>query len=183
MFSLFSSQIFAGNADECNFLKDKDDPAYTPGLYGLCIAWHNADEDDAEALADKFFERAGFVVPGYPVVPDINDDEQDLTFDCPCWDGVELLSVCALGQARVTVDAQTGEIIGATFLNLVSFTAEGFGTGEGHCAHVIQDLITNNYLYENYNNDQPLTADEALDCQAELDIIAEIHLNEECPDS
>ena len=61
-----------------------------------------------------------------------------------------------------------------------SFDAELFGTDSPSCGHVVQDLLTGEYLLENLNND--LTLDQALDCQAELDIIAEIHLNDECPE-
>ena len=43
-FIMFSTTPFAGNVEECEFLKDGD---YTKGLYGLCIAYYNAGNDNA----------------------------------------------------------------------------------------------------------------------------------------
>jgi hypothetical protein len=177
LFSLFSVPAFAGNAEDCNYLKDKKHPDYAPGLYGLCVAWHNADEKAADALADKFFNRAGFPVPGS------EEPNSESQFDCPCWDEVEFSAVCELGQpSSLVLDMESGVVTAVTFIDFATFTAELFGTEEANCGHVIQDLMSQgDPLFEDIQNN--LSPDEALDCQAELDIIAEIHLNNECPEA
>lgn len=177
LFSMFPVSAFAGNAEDCDYLKDKNHPDYAPGLYGLCVAWHNADEKAAEALADKFFNRAGFPVPGS------EEPNTEPQFDCPCWDEVEFSAVCSLGEpSTVVFDASSGVVTAVTFIDFATFTAEIFGTEEANCGHVVQDLFSpGDPLLEDVQGN--LSFDEALDCQAELDIIAEIHLNNECPES
>jgi hypothetical protein len=175
LFALISGQVFAGNIEECDFLKDKKHPDYQPGLYGLCVAWHNADDNAADLLADKFFERAGFVVPGS------EDPNTEPSFDCPCWSDVEFSAVCALGEATsVVVSPQSGLVTAVTFVDFATFDANNFGTAAPACSHVEQNLVTGEvYINNTITN---LTPDEALDCQAELDVIAMIHLNNECPE-
>ena len=41
MLSTFSGQLFAGDATLCDPLKQGQNKS----LYGLCVAWHHADED------------------------------------------------------------------------------------------------------------------------------------------
>jgi len=176
MFALVSGQVFAGNIEDCDFLKDKNHPDYQPGLYGLCVAWHNADDNAADKLADKFFERAGFVVPGS------EDPNTEPSFDCPCWSDVEFSAVCALGEpTNVSVNMQTGMTFAVTFVNFATFNSSNFGTLAPACSHVEQNILPPGETFIN-NTITNLTPDEALDCQAELDVIAMIHLNDECPE-
>lgn len=70
-----ANSAFAGNVEECEVLKD----GYTKGLYGLCIAWHNAGNDNArDRILDKYEGKAG---PGDPPMPGTEDE-----VPCPCWD-------------------------------------------------------------------------------------------------
>jgi hypothetical protein len=80
-----SNTAFAGNdgVAACDYLKDKDSSYYMPSLYGLCVAWHNADEDARGDLADKFEQRAGYLPPGPPAPPPTTPVLLDT---CPCWD-------------------------------------------------------------------------------------------------
>ncbi|HEX6092260.1 MAG TPA: hypothetical protein VFZ07_02850, partial [Dongiaceae bacterium] len=55
-----ANTVFAGNVEDCEPLKQSGQKS----LYGLCVAWHNADEDAKDAIAEKFFDRAGYDVPG-----------------------------------------------------------------------------------------------------------------------
>lgn len=74
-----AGSAFAGNVEECETLKD----GYTKGLYGLCIAWHNAGSDSArDRILDKYEDKAG---PGDPPMPGTEDE-----VPCPCWDEVGL---------------------------------------------------------------------------------------------
>jgi len=120
LLGLFSISAFAGNAAECDYLKDKEDNPehpdyeYQPGLYGLCIAWHNADEEARVALGEKFLERAGFEVPG-----------SESGLQCPCWKGVVLEDI--EGQASPFF-CDDGSVVWASFQSgpvLREFIADG----------------------------------------------------------
>ena len=76
--SMFSSQVLASNVDACDEVKKAK-----KGLYGLCVAWHNADEEGKNEIADRYRDRSGGdEVPG-----------STTAFSCPCWSGVELGSI------------------------------------------------------------------------------------------
>jgi hypothetical protein len=166
-FGIFGSTAFAGNVEDCEFLKDKSHPDYAPGLYGLCVAWHNADEDAKDELADMFFDRAGFEVPG----SDEPEDPPD--FLCPCWDELTFEDVCALGAPlTVTPGVQVQFNDGITF--------EGFLSPNGStaCRHTVQDLSDGSFLLDELI--LGLDAEAALDCQAERDIISVLYLDPAC---
>lgn len=99
-FSLFSSSAFSGNVDDCDFLKNKHLEDYTPGLYGICVAWHNASKNgDERALArleQKYSDRSG----GDPIPGSADDDKdgQDPFFECPCWNELTPEYMCGLGE-------------------------------------------------------------------------------------
>jgi hypothetical protein len=166
-FGVFVSPVFAGNVEDCEFLKDKSHPDYAPGLYGLCVAWHNADENAKDELADKFFDKAGFEVPGS------GDPEEPQDFYCPCWAEVTFADICALGApVAVTPGVQVA------FSNGIIF--EGFLSPNGGtvCRHTVQTLPGNEVVLDNLIT--TLSAEEALDCQAERDIIAALYLDPLC---
>ena len=166
---LLANTAFAGNVEDCESLKQSGQKS----LYGLCVAWHNADEDAKDGLAEKFLDRAGYPVPGS------EDEEPDPDFDCPCWSVVTFADICALGAPVFSDIALTYGDVG--FLNDIAFTIEGFGTdtGELACAHVIQDLLPGGgFLLENIVTG--LTEDEALDCLAEVSVIGTMFLGGGC---
>lgn len=81
-----SSQLLADGVEAC----DEDGMKATLqalDAYGLCIAWHNANENVKDKIAAKFEDRASFPVPGSEpeVVPDSEPEA-----DCPCWDADDL---------------------------------------------------------------------------------------------
>ena len=82
LFGFLSNVGLASNSDACDVLKDPEHVNYAPTMYGLCVAWHNANEDNKDKLFDKFQERAGFPVPG--------------SAGCPCWGATELQTTCSL---------------------------------------------------------------------------------------
>jgi hypothetical protein len=76
--SMFSSQVLASNVAACDEVKKAK-----KGLYGLCVAWHNADEEGKNEIAQKYRDRTGGdEVPGSSTV-----------FSCPCWSGVVLSEI------------------------------------------------------------------------------------------
>jgi hypothetical protein len=74
-----ANTAFAGNVGDCDSLKQSGQK----NLYGLCVAWHNADEGAKGGLAEKFLQRAGYPVPGSKPPPDPEP------VVCPCTDGMD----------------------------------------------------------------------------------------------
>jgi hypothetical protein len=121
MVSFFSSTVFAGNVEDCEFLKGDD---YTKGLYGLCIAYYNAGNDNArERIAANFNKKAG---PGEPTLP-LTDE-----VPCLCWDETHLAlasyegdpSACHMSTEQIRIDL-------AVYLESPSFFL--FTTDEAGC--------------------------------------------------
>jgi hypothetical protein len=164
---VFGDAAFAGGVEDCEFLKDKSHPDYAPGLYGLCVAWHNADEDAKNELADKFFDRAGFEVPGSGDV----DDPQDFT--CRCWSEVTFEDICALGAPLLVKPGRS-----VRFTDGITFEEYLSPDGSTACRHVIQALPNNEYLLDTLI--LTLSPEEALDCRAERDIIGTLYLDPNC---
>ncbi len=167
MLSIFSGQIFAGNAEICDPLKL--DPN-TKKLYGLCVAYQNANENAKIAFADAFFERAGFDVPGSG-------------FSCPCWytfgfddvnyavladdTEVELNPLDCLAEAEF--DAVTFSDVIEAGIVLQGFSA-GTTAGTTGCGY---------FLFEPgeppFFRQQPLSTDLVTLCRAEVQVMAEIN--------
>ena len=88
LFGLFlvsmSTLAFAGNVEDCEFLKGDQ---YSKGLYGLCIAFNNTDNEQARGrIRDNFAKKAvGDDDPEF-----IPGDEPDVLTPCPCWDYSDL---------------------------------------------------------------------------------------------
>ena len=166
-FGIFGATAFAGNVEDCEFLKDKSHPDYAPGLYGLCVAWHNADDNAKDQLAEKFFDRAGFEVPGSVDEP---EDPQD--FYCPCWSDVTYEDICELGLPTVRAGLDVSFNDGIVFEGFLS------PTGGVACRHTVQSLPGGEFVLDTLILN--LSAEEALDCQAERDIIGTLYLDEIC---
>lgn len=83
LFSLFSGSVFAGKIEACENIKH--DPAYK-GLYGLCNAYWNANENAQDKILAKFEKKAGPDGPGMPGL----DDTVPEPVACPCWVDGEL---------------------------------------------------------------------------------------------
>ena len=83
LFGLFSGSLFAGNVEACE--KIKHVPAYK-GLYGLCNAYWNADEEDRPDILRNFEKRApaGVTMPG--LGEETGPVGETVPIVCPCWD-------------------------------------------------------------------------------------------------
>jgi hypothetical protein len=104
--SIFSSTVFAGNDEDCVFLKGDD---YTKGLYGLCIAYYNAGNDNArDRIAAKFNKNAD---PGDPTLP-LTDE-----VPCPCWDELHLAEASLNGDPD-----QCSRSVNGTGTDLAAYT-------------------------------------------------------------
>jgi hypothetical protein len=147
-----ASSAFAGNVEECEFLKD----GYTKGLYGLCIAWHNAGSDNArDRILDKYEDKAG---PGDPPMPGTDDE-----IPCPCWGETELLDAAC----NRTLD-EAGPGFAIFDANLVQFFNYG-----------------SDCVYSNFNTGatviEATDSEQSLSCEAELVALVAGDLDEFCP--
>jgi len=167
----FANSAFAGNVEDCESLKESGQKS----LYGLCVAWHNADEDAKDGLAQKFFDRAGYPVPG----SEVDDPDPEPDFVCPCWSEVTFADICEFGMPLFTVFAPDSSFGDVLFRDNISFNLEAFGadTSFAACAHVVQDP-QGNFLLDNQLTG--LTNDEALICIAELQEMAGLYLDPLC---
>jgi hypothetical protein len=177
---LFSSQALAGNVEACEVLKDKNADGYVPGLYGLCVAYHNAsvngDQTAIDRISGKFFERCGC-----DTIPGTGDPGPDPTFACPCWSELTLDYVCDLGAPLVSTlelvdpadpdlaDVYEGIVI---FMNTDSLF-ENFGVAPdlSECAHLINNVGP---------SETNLTPAEGVDCGFEIGEIANLNTSEYC---
>jgi len=137
--SIFSSQVFAGKVLYCE--KEKDE-LKSQGLYGLCNAYWNADNENVRnQILANFVKKAGTSLdePGMPglepVVPDLPDQE----VTCPCWDFDTLVQVVACSGLPL-VENQTNQ---NTFDFAAFFTFEPtivwVAVAAGYTDIVIQD--------------------------------------------
>jgi hypothetical protein len=171
---IFANSTLAGNVADCDVLTDPESDMFAPKLYGLCVAWHNANEKAKPGLADKFFDRAGFDVPGSG---DGGGDPAD--FECPCWADVSIVDICALGSpdSVVSVGVFTRVFWDYESIEFEASVRETFGgdTLDPGCAHTI---IANDRTGEEFLNDvQSLIGMEtdAAICLLEADMIASLY--------
>jgi hypothetical protein len=165
MISIFSGSAFGGNVEECNFLKDKKLDGYVPGLYGICIAWHNASANGNENalinLEEKFAKKGGGTIPGSGGG---GDEGGDQWFECPCFAHLEPAHVCNLGNLFLNglnkYDPETPDLDDvyqgiAIFLN-GGIPVENFGVAAdlSECSHTIGGTLISreplNTLAEGY---------------------------------
>lgn len=94
VFVLLSGPALAGKVEVCEAIKH--DPEYK-GLYGLCNAYWNADEEGREAILRNFEKKAG---PDGPSMPGLEPEAA-----CPCWLGGENLYPVELGYLPTDAEA------------------------------------------------------------------------------
>jgi hypothetical protein len=89
--SIFSSQVFAGKVPFCEVEKDE---LKSKGLYGLCNAyWNVDDENDKFQILVNFVKKAGTTLDD-PGMPGWKPDGL-VEVTCPCWDFDTLVQVIA----------------------------------------------------------------------------------------
>lgn len=169
-FGFFANTSLAGSVADCEPLKQNGDKS----LYGLCVAWHSADEDARTRLADKFFDRAGYPVPGSV---DSEPEPEPADFECPCWSDLSYAFICELGEPRyadLQYDWGYGDV---DFSGLVDFTVENFNGDAwlSGCAHTIRDM--NNQMLEGSIIISGLSEEAAMTCLIEVIEIGEMYDN------
>ena len=170
--TLLSGHALAGNESDCDPLIDPNSNQYAPNLYGLCVAWHHADEDTKDKIAENFRRRSGG-----KAVPGSSD------FSCSCWRN---LSYGEVGM--VLVDGSPTEL-SVSFCDVSEFNSNdrlflrgsgytqgfsaGFSNGAYGCAYLLADPEEITYSI------MELTDGEARVCRQELQGIALLY-EEDC---
>jgi len=116
LLSVMASTAVAGNAEECEFLKDGD---YSKGLYGLCIAWHNAGNDNARASIERAFEKKA-TGPNDPT--EVPGSGPDLT-TCPCLDALAAINDFNWGE-NIFCETDSGNDL-AVYVNPFEYKSIG----------------------------------------------------------
>lgn len=162
MISIFSNQLLAAKTAECDGVTKKK------GLYGLCVAWHNANDKAKGKIAAKFFGLAGFALPGSE--DPVKEPEPTPDYFCPCWTDVSMADVCSLGSPTAAV------LMG--FINVVTWQDELTGVDEFFSADEMGCIYEGQFAAQQVLDN--LTDDEKLDCLAEIGSIAAIHNGGSC---
>jgi hypothetical protein len=158
MLSIFSGQALAGNALDCELLKQTKNKS----LYGLCVAWHNADETAKLGIADKFFDRAGFTVPGSD------------TFDCYCWGHLSYDEVCDIANSPTATP-----IKGENAITFMDYLLTQFGADKTSCTLLIYSYSLEGFIELITSEDSSY---DPISCMAEVQVISTFPDNEDlCP--
>lgn len=120
VFVLLSGPVLAGKVEVCEAIKH--DPEYK-GLYGLCNAYWNADEEGREDILRNFEKKAG---PGGPTMPGLEPEAA-----CPCWLGGENLYPVELAYLP-----QDSQVAGAFAIARYEFGAVQYVVQPNFCAYV-----------------------------------------------
>jgi hypothetical protein len=157
LFSMLSGTVFAGKIAVCENIKH--DPAYK-GLYGLCNAYWNADEDAQPVILEQFRRKAGENGPGMPGLEPGGEEIPDPV--CPCWPDSQI-------DIGVTPDYWSCQVTDtyawASYdSGLVQYTLGGDGVNScSYLNYLTSELI----IYPDLNNPVPTDEEMAL-CAAQL---------------
>ncbi len=154
---LISGPVYAGADAVCEPLKgDKN----SKGLYGLCVAYYNAGNDNARArIRENYIRKSGGDdVPGLKPEPDPNPEAE-----CPCWGEVELLEASC--NHSLTFSADDRAVFDNNFINFFNFPTS--------CAY------SNSYTGAVIG--LPTSLEESLTCQAGIDALINGTLLDLCP--
>ena len=142
------------------------------GLFGLCVAWHNADEKGKEKIAERFDARSD--------VP-LSDIVGGGKFSCPCWPGLELDAIGEVTPPTICfLDTHLGDFatFGTSSTQKQSFLTDGIG-----CAYSPNyiDLKGNKF---NTGTDNPDLGDAGQQCLEEMQQILDAYFDggEACPE-
>ena len=104
--SFVASPVFAGDVDEC---EKQLKGISSPGLYGLCVAYHNAGSSNAmDRILENYNKKKG---PGDPDMPGTGE-----SVPCPCWTVDQIAT--AICKADPFVYSSTGDPNIAVYLQL-----------------------------------------------------------------
>lgn len=169
VFSLLSGSVFAGDKGVCDENEYGGKKALQKaGVYGLCVAYQNADDADKPGIAEKFKARFGDDVPGLDPV---------LDFSCPCFDRVSFADVCTYGAPIYMPTVIDGVLQGGlVFFSLENGESVFFDTFDANCsyAHVDAEFNAIDEEYRSVEQGNPLVDDEPFACRADLEAIGTI---------
>jgi hypothetical protein len=187
--SILSFSVFAGDKSICDegvlFEETENEVVYDKkllqqlGVYGLCVAYQNASEEDKPGLAAKFEDRADFPVPGSEVATDLQ-----AVFTCPCWSDISYVDVCELGSPFNSDFGDTTVWFFADFDEFTSgeeriYSFNSVNSTPKFCAFSIEKLkydeINDQWVtdyFERMTGVGDLSDSESETCNAEVKVIA-----------
>lgn len=131
------------NEGVCNVLQ-----GMTPGLYGLCVAYCEAQ--DLDMVGDKPVPNSRILANYRKKMQAGDPDMPCLQVPCPCWDAEELAAITASGNALCTTGSSSAQIRNQTTFGLIDL-------GRPLCRYVDANTAT-----QRLNADFP--AEEAQSC-------------------
>lgn len=161
--SMFSSQALAASAEACDQVKKAK-----KGLYGLCVAWYNADEKGQAIIAAKFDARSD--IPLSKIV-DSQSEPPEQDFYCPCWAEISIDDILPLCKPTFSQLSDSDNVVAWFDPDpYYFFAASTTSTG---CAYDSASVFPISF--------DDLNSDEILDCVAEIESIATSYLsNPDC---
>jgi hypothetical protein len=163
LFSVLASPVVA-DVEDCVSLKG----TASKGLYGLCVAYWNAGNDNArDRILDNFEKKAGPDV-GMPGLK-----RQKVT--CPCWEDEALLLNAACNHSLTNSVTGEGVEVAQFDFGLILFQANDFFSETGGC------IYTNFYDIQ-FNEFLPTNAEENLTCRAGVNALVAGDLLDLCPE-
>lgn len=155
-FGFFSSQTLAGNVEDCEVLVGG-----TPGLYGLCVAWHNAGNDNSRDRIMKNYDKKR--EPGDPDLPGSGD-----AILCPCWGQTEILNAVCNYNVKAS---SSGFVVFGDGNELQFFN---FETDPTFCVY-------SDFTGTPVSIQLATTPEESLTCAAQISLMADGSLIDQCP--
>jgi hypothetical protein len=160
LLSVLASPVLAALQD-CEDERDN----LTRGLYGLCVAYHNAgNENVRDRILDNFTKKAG---PGGPKMPGTElpqqPDPNPQEVACPCWPGEEITNANSYDAPAEA--CQIGSPI--------EFAIYGFGPPEAPVVtfHIETGLCI--YIGPYAARFLPVGSEEELTCRAGIQVLSE----------
>jgi len=158
LLSFLASPVLAGNVEECEALKGNA----SPGLYGLCIAYHNADSARAqERILNNYDKKAG---PNDPPMPGTGD-----SVPCACWTVEQMAAAIDFAPAfecRTSFDPEFA-VYSPTGLPVVTFLVES-----NSCFYIGPDAIL---------GVSPLDPDVEQACRDGIQALVDMDFGSSCP--
>ncbi|MEJ8568969.1 hypothetical protein [Elongatibacter sediminis] len=165
--AVFSTALQAGSRggaahageEVCDVLRDGD---YTKGLYGLCVAYCQAEARSDKVLAN--YERKR------------NEDDPDMPClvepdpVCPCW-SAEMVGAVLNGSAT-PVSCMSDDAAEAVFIDFGVPSYEAFSTDASTCAYLLDPDFVPNNGDETYLQ-LPLQEGEEAACRADIETLCQ----------
>ena len=171
MLVLSANPVFANGKSEDDPCADLKNNRYYKGLYGLCVAYQNADESGRQDIIKLWDKRVAELPPAIepPLMP--NRTDELVNFECECWGKFDSEQICNLGNQEVYSTS--------TWFTTLS-TFDVFAADSDQCLYRFYDESAEINPVENVEIQFDLSTEEgrsaSAQCVAEYEVIASAEL-------